>query len=80
LKKKENDKMKNDVKKPVKIKKPIRQKIIVEQGRVLIGTPIPYKVLYTEIVESEEIAKIRVQELKEEYKDVEAVSINYFSL
>jgi hypothetical protein len=72
--------MKKDTKQITKVKKPIRQKIMVEQGRVLIGKPIPYKVLYTEIVESEEIAKIRVQELKEEYKDVEALSVNYFSL
>lgn len=72
--------MKNDVKKPVKIKKPIRQKIMVEQCRVIYEPQIPYKLLYTEVVENEEIAKIRVQELKEQYKDIEAVSINYFSL
>lgn len=72
--------MKNDVKKPVKIKKPIRQKIIVAQCRVISEPQIPYKVLYTEIVESAEIAKIRVQELKEAYKDVEALSVDYFSL
>lgn len=72
--------MKNDVKKPVKIKKSIRQKIMVEQCRVIYEPQIPYKLLYTEVVENEEIAKIRVQELKEQYKDIEAVSINYFSL
>ena len=72
--------MKKDTKQVVKIKKPIRQKIIVEQGRVLIGEPLPYKILYTEIVESIEKAKQRVQELKEEYKDTEALSIHYFGL
>lgn len=72
--------MKKDTKQVVKIKKPIRQKIIVEQGRVLIGEPLPYKVLYTEIVENVEKAKQRVQELKEEYKDTEALSVHYFGL
>ena len=72
--------MKKDVKQIVKIKKPIRQKIVVEQGRVLIGEPLPYKVLYTEIVASVEKAKQRVQELKEEYKDTEALSVHYFGL
>ena len=67
-------------KKVEKIKKPIRQKIVVEQGRVLIGELLPYKVLYTEIVENVEKAKQRVQELKEEYKDTEALSIHYFGL
>lgn len=67
-------------KKVEKIKKPIRQKIVVEQGRVLIGESLPYKVLYTEIVESVEKAKQRVQELKEDYKNTEALSIHYFGL
>ena len=61
-------------------KNPTRQKIIVEQGRAM-GTPIvPYKVLHTEIVASLEDAKDRVKELQEEYKDTDALSINYFSL
>lgn len=69
-----------DEKTQVKQKKPTRQKIIVEQGRAM-GTPVvPYKVLYTEIVASVENAKQRIQELKEEYKDVDALSIHYFSL
>lgn len=72
--------MKKDTKQVVKIKKPIRQKIVVEQGRVLIGEPLSYKVLYTEIAESVEKAKQRVQELKEEYKDIEALSVHYFGL
>lgn len=57
-----------------------RQKIIVAQGRAM-GTPeIPYKTLYAEIVDSKEIAKERIKELNEEYKDTEALSISYFSL
>lgn len=72
--------MKKDIKKPIKIKKANRQKIIVEQGRILIGEPLSYKILYTEIVENIEKAKQRVQELKEKYKDTEALSVHYFSL
>lgn len=72
--------MRKDIKKPIKIKKANRQKIIVEQGRVLIGEPLSYKILYTEIVENIEKAKQRVQELKEKYKDTEALSVHYFSL
>jgi len=72
--------MKKDTKQVTKIKKPIRQKIVVEQGRVLIGEPLPYKVLYTEIVESVEKAKERIKELKEQYKDTEALSVHYFGL
>lgn len=61
-------------------KNPTRQKIIVAQGRAM-GTPeIPYKTLYTEIVDSKEIVKERIKELNEEYKDTEALSISYFSL
>ena len=41
---------------------------------------VEYKVLYTEIVPDKETAKKREKELKEEYKDTEAVSIHYFSL
>jgi hypothetical protein len=72
--------MKNDVKKEVIKKRPTRQKLVVSQGRALIGDPIEYKVLYTEIVSDRETAKIREKELKEEYKDIEAVSVQYFSL
>lgn len=69
-----------DEKKEIIKKNPTRQKIIVEQGRVM-GTPqVPHKVLYTEIVVSKENAKERVKELLEEYKDIDALSINYFSL
>lgn len=71
--------LKTDVKNVV-VKKPVRQKLIVAQGRAF-GTPeVPYKVLHTEIVGSVEEAKVREKELKEEYKDIDAVSVNYFSL
>lgn len=72
--------MKNDVKKEVIKKRPTKQKLVVSQGRVLIGDPIEYKVLYTEVVSDKETAKVREKELKEEYKDTEAVSVQYFSL
>ena len=64
-----------------KIKKDIRQKIIVAQSRhPMFGNEIPYHVLYREIVPSREAAEARTKELKEEYKDIEAVHVNYFSL
>lgn len=70
----------NDKKEVVVKKNPTRQKIIVAQGRAM-GTPnVPYKTLHTEIVESADKAKERVKELKEEYKDMDALSITYFSL
>ena len=62
------------------VKKPVRQKIIVEQGRQFSAPVVPYKVLYTEVVASKEDADKRVAELREEYKDVDALSIHYFSL
>ena len=69
--------MKKDVKTPVKVKKDIKQKIIVAEGAVLIGTPLPFKVLYTEIVPNVETAEARVQELKTEYA---GKSVSYFSI
>ena len=61
-------------------KNPTRQKIIVEQGRQF-GTPIvEHKILYTEIAPDLEIAKQRVKELQEEYKETDALSVSYFSL
>ena len=71
---------KDDKKQEVVKKRPTRQKMIVEQGRVLMGEPVEYKVLYTEIVSDAVTAKQREKELKEEYKDIEAVSVHYFSL
>lgn len=65
---------------PEKVKNPTRQKFVVAQGRAF-GTPeVPYKVLHTEIVASLEDAKVKEKELKEEYKDVDALSVSYFSL
>lgn len=70
---------KDDAKIVIK-KNPTRHKIIVEQGRQM-GTPIvEHKVLHTEITPDVDTAKIRVKELQEEYKDTDALSINYFSL
>ena len=72
--------MKKDEKVQVRKKNPTRHKLIVAQCRTM-GTPeIPYKTLYTEIVGSKEEAKIREKELREEYKDVDALSVSYFSL
>ncbi len=72
--------MKKETKQPEKVKNPTKQKIIVEQGRAMVGEPIPHKVLYTEVVENINKTKERIKELQEEYKDVEALSICYFSL
>lgn len=70
----------NDKKEVVIKKNPTRQKIIVAQGRAM-GTPnVPYQTLHTEIVESVDRAKERVKELREEYKNIDALSITYFSL
>ena len=72
--------MKKDEKVKVVNKNPTRHKLIVTQGRAM-GTPkVPYKTLYTEIVGSKEEAKVREKELREEYKDVDALSVSYFSL
>lgn len=69
-----------DEKKVVVKKNPTRHKIIVEQGRIM-GTPqVPHKVLYTEIAPDKETAKIREKELREEYKDTDALSVVSFSL
>lgn len=64
----------------IKKKNSTRQKIIVEQGRQFSAPIVPYKVLYTEVVPDLETAKTRVKELQEEYKDVDALSIHFFSL
>lgn len=69
-----------DEKKIEEIKPNQKQKIIVAQGRALSTPYIPFMVLHTETVESNEIAKKRVQELKEEYKNVGSLSVSYFSV
>lgn len=70
---------KADVKQVVK-KNPIRHKIIVEQGRQFGSPIVPYKVLHTEIVPDKETVKIREKELREEYEDIDALSVVSFSL
>jgi hypothetical protein len=72
--------MKKEVKKVEVIKKDQRQKIMVAQGRVLIGAPVPFKVLHTEFVGSTKLAKERVAQLREEYKDIDGLSVSYFSV
>lgn len=80
LKKKENDKMKNNV--VTKKKKKLTQHmVLVLQGRSpLFGDPIKLKVLYKEVVPDRDTAVKREKELREEYKDVEALSVQFFSL
>ena len=59
------------------------QKIVVTQGwgPPFSGEKIPYKVLYTEKLQGDDKdAKARIEQLKEEYKDVKALSICYFSI
>lgn len=71
---------KADVKDNIKKAKPTKQKLIIAQGRAM-GTPeIPFKILYTEVVPDRETAKVREKELKEEYKETDALSVSYFSL
>ena len=70
---------KANIKQVVK-KNPTRHKIIVEQGRQFGSPIVPYKVLHTEIVPDKETVKIREKELREEYKDIDALSVVSFSL
>lgn len=64
-----------------KKKAPTQHMVLVLQGRsALWGNPIPIKKLYSEIVPDRETAIRRDKELREEYKDVEALSVQYFSL
>lgn len=59
-----------------KVEKKIRQKILVEEGGRM-NSDIPYKVIYSEFVDSASEAKERVKELKEQYPNN---SICYFSV
>lgn len=59
-----------------KVEKKIRQKILVEEGGRM-NSDIPYKVIYSEFVESAPEAKERVKELKAQYPNN---SICYFSV
>ena len=67
-------------KKEVIKKNPTKFKIVVEQGRAMMTPIIEHKVLYTEVVANKEITKTREKELREEYKDIEGLSIVSFSL
>ena len=59
-----------------KVEKKIRQKILVEEGGRM-NSDVPYKVIYSEFVESAPAAKERVAELRKQYPDN---SICYFSV
>lgn len=59
-----------------KVEKKIRQKILVEEGGRM-NSDIPYKVIYSEFVESALAAKERIKELKLQYPNN---SICYFSV
>ena len=59
-----------------KVEKKIRQKILVEEGGRM-NSDIPYKVTYSEFVESAPAAKERIKELKLQYPNN---SICYFSV
>lgn len=61
-------------------KNPTKQKIVVAQGRALGSPVIPFKVLHIEVAVDAAAAKERIKELVTEYKDTDALSINYFSL
>lgn len=67
--------------KKIEIKKnPTKFKILVEQGRAMRTPIIEHRVLYTEVVANKEVAKTREKELREEYKDIDGLSIVSFSL
>lgn len=68
--------IKQQVKETNKVEKKIRQKILVEEGGRM-NSNIPYKVIYSEFVESAPEAKIRVAELKQQYPNC---SVCYFSV
>ena len=58
--------IKQQVKETNKVEKKIRQKILVEEGGRM-NSDIPYKVIYSEFVESALEAKERIKELKMQY-------------
>ena len=68
--------MKQASKEVKKVEKKIRQKILVEEGGRM-NSDIPYKVIYSEFVESAPEAKTRVVELKQQYPNC---SVCYFSV
>lgn len=70
----------NDIKQPEKKKNPTQYKIEVTQGRSLSRPYVPFKRLYTEKVLGKEAAVKRAKELEEEYKEYDAMSVNYYSI
>lgn len=68
--------IKKDTATTKKVEKKIRQKILVEEGGRM-NSDIPYKVIYSEFVESAPAAKERIKELKLQYPNN---SICYFSV
>ena len=68
--------IKKDTATTKKVEKEIRQKILVEEGGRM-NSDIPYKVIYSEFVESAPAAKERIKELKLQYPNN---SICYFSV
>ena len=70
----------NDIKQPEKRKNPTQYKIEVTQGRSLSRPYVPFKRLYTEKVLGKEAAVKRAKELEEEYKEYDAMSVNYYSI
>ena len=70
--------MKRDAKTPVKVKKDIRHRVLVEEGRhPMFGEPIPHSYIHKETVESLAKAKERKTELEKEYP---GKSVFYFSI
>ena len=68
--------MKQTSKEVKKVEKKIRQKILVEEGGRM-NSDVPYKVIYSEFVESAPEGKTRVVELKQQYPNC---SVCYFSV
>lgn len=60
--------------------KKTKQKVIVEQGRVMSNPKVPYEIIDVMIVDSEDEAKDKVKELRDIYGSWDAISISYFSL
>ena len=70
----------DDIKVVKKVKNTPQRVLVVQNRHPLFGEPIPYKVIYKETVPNIAEAKKREAELREEYKDIEAVSVQHFSL
>lgn len=72
---------KDDSKKNVVIKKPQAQKVMVTRGRhPMFGEEIPMETLFQKKVESVEEAKELENQLKEEYKNQDAISVFHFGI